>query len=149
MQLSTKSRRSAARVAYPKVHIRSMDESGVLFYTPGMFLLRWFTNALLVIVVTYVVPGITVGSFWTALLVALALGVLNAVVRPILVILTLPITLLTLGLFTLVINGVLFWLVSTVVKGFNVEGFWAAFLGAAVLWVFSFFTNAVFKTLKR
>ena len=126
-----------------------MDESGVLFYTPGMFLLRWFTNALLVIVVTYVVPGITVGSFWTALLVALALGVLNAVVRPILVILTLPITLLTLGLFTLVINGVLFWLVSTVVKGFNVEGFWAAFLGAAVLWVFSFFTNAVFKTLKR
>jgi putative membrane protein len=114
-----------------------------------MFLLRWFTNALLVILVTYVVPGISVESFWTALLVALILGVLNAIVRPILVILTLPITLLTLGLFTFVINGALFWLVSTVVKGFNVDGFWAAFLGAAVLWVFSFMTNAVFKTAKR
>ena len=118
-------------------------------YTTLMFLLRWFTNALLVILVTYVVPGISVESFWTALLVALILGVLNAIVRPILVILTLPITLLTLGLFTFVINGALFWLVSTVVKGFNVDGFWAAFLGAAVLWVFSFMTNAVFKTAKR
>ena len=114
-----------------------------------MFLLRWFTNALLVILVAYVVPGITVASFWTALLVALILGILNAIVRPILIILTLPITLLTLGLFTLVINGALFWLVSTVVKGFNVESFWAAFLGAAVLWVFSFFTNVVFKTAKH
>lgn len=113
-----------------------------------MFLLRWLTNALLVILVAYVVPGITVASFWTALLVALVLGILNAVIRPILIILTLPITLVTLGLFTLVINGVLFWLVSTVVKGFNVDGFGAAFLGAAVLWVFSFFTNAVFKTAK-
>lgn len=126
-----------------------MDEPCSSSYTIPMFLLRWFTNALLVILVTYVVPGIAVESFWTALLVALALGILNAIVRPILVILTLPITLLTLGFFTLVINGVLFWLVSTVVKGFNVEGFWAAFLGAAVLWVFSFFTNAVFKTVKR
>lgn len=131
------------------VEIRSMDEACTLSYTTAMFLLRWFTNALLVILVTYVVPGITVASFWTAFLVALILGILNAVVRPILVILTLPITLLTLGLFTLVINGALFWLVSTVVKGFNVEGFWVAFLGAAVLWVFSFFTNVVFKTVKR
>jgi putative membrane protein len=126
-----------------------MDEPSGSVYTIIMFLLRWFTNALLVILVTYVVPGIAVESFWTALLVALVLGILNAIVRPILVILTLPITLLTLGLFTLVINGALFWLVSTVVKGFNVDGFWAAFLGAAVLWVFSFITNAVFKTAKR
>lgn len=114
-----------------------------------MFLLRWFTNALLVILVTYVVPGIAVESFWTALLVALVLGILNAIVRPILIILTLPITLVTLGLFTFVINGALFWLVSTVIKGFNVDGFFAAFLGAAVLWAFSFFTNAVFKTAKH
>ena len=126
-----------------------MDGPGGSVYTVLMFLLRWFTNALLVILVTYVVPGISVKSFWTALLVALILGILNAVVRPILIILTLPITLLTLGLFTLVINGVLFWLVSTVVKGFSVDGFWAAFLGAGVLWVFSFITNAVFKTAKR
>ncbi len=126
-----------------------MDEACGPLYTAAMFLLRWFTNALLVILVTYVVPGISVASFWTALLVALALGILNAIVRPILIILTLPITLVTLGLFTFVINGVLFWLVSTVIKGFNVDGFLAAFLGAAVLWAFSFFTNSVFKTAKH
>ena len=114
-----------------------------------MFLLRWFINALLVLLVAYLVPGIVVASFWSALLVALALGVLNAVIRPILVILTLPITLLTLGLFTLVINAVLFWFVSTVVKGFAVDGFGAAFLGALVLWVCSFFTNFLLKAGKR
>lgn len=114
-----------------------------------MFLLRWFTNALLVMLVAYLVPGIVVVSFWSALLVALALGVLNAIIRPILVILTLPITLITLGLFTLVINAALFWFVSTVVKGFTVESFGAAFFGALILWLFSFMTNAVFKATKH
>ncbi len=120
-----------------------------MLYTTYMFLLRWFLNAALVMLVAYLVPGITVATFWAALLVALALGVLNAIIRPILVILTLPITLITLGLFTLVINAVLFWFVSTVVKGFTVESFGAAFLGAFILWVFSFFTNTVLKAGKR
>lgn len=106
-----------------------------------MLLFRWLINALSVLLVAYVVPGIRVESFYTALLVALVLGILNAVVRPILIILTLPITLITLGLFTLVINAVLFWLVSTWVKGFYVDTFWAAVLGAFILWVLSMLTN--------
>ncbi|MEK7570301.1 MAG: phage holin family protein [Patescibacteria group bacterium] len=106
-----------------------------------MLLFRWLINALAVLLVAYVVPGIQVESFYTALIVALVLGILNAVVRPILIILTLPITLVTLGLFTLVINAALFWLVSTWVKGFNVESFGAAVLGALVLWALSLVTN--------
>ncbi len=111
-------------------------------------MIRWIINALMVILVTYVVPGISVTSFYTALIVALIYGILNAIIRPILVILTLPINLITLGLFTLIINAVLFWLVSTIVKGFAVEGFWSAFFGALVLWVFSFLTNGILKAAK-
>jgi putative membrane protein len=114
-----------------------------------MFIFRWLINALIVILITHVVPGIHVASFYTALLVALALGILNAVVRPILVILTLPITLVTLGLFTLVINAALFWFVSTVVKGFTVDSFGAAIFGAFVLWLFSFLTNFGLKAGKK
>ena len=114
-----------------------------------MFLLRWFTNAVVIILVTYLVPGIHVANFWAALLVALALGVLNAIVRPILVILTLPISLITLGLFTLVINAALFWFTSTVIKGFTVDSFGAAFLGALILWLVSFLTSLLFKGAKR
>lgn len=112
-----------------------------ILYCVHMLLFRWLINALSVLLVAYVVPGIRVESFYTALLVALVLGILNAVVRPILIILTLPITLITLGLFTLVINAVLFWLVSTWVKGFYVDTFWAAVLGALILWVLSMLTN--------
>ncbi len=114
-----------------------------------MFLLRWFTNALVIMLITYLVPGIHVASFWAALLVALALGILNAVVRPILVILTLPISLVTLGLFTLVINALLFWFTSTVIKGFSVDSFGAAFLGALLLWLVSLVTSIIFKGAKR
>lgn len=114
---------------------------GGILYWVYMLLFRWLINALSVLLVAYVVPGIHVESFYTALLVAVVLGILNAVVRPILIILTLPITLVTLGLFTLVINAALFWLVSTWVKGFNVDSFGAAVLGALVLWVLSMLTN--------
>lgn len=114
-----------------------------------MLLVRWLINALAVLLVAYVVPGIHVETFYSALLVALALGILNAVVRPILVILTLPITLVTLGLFTLVINAALFWLVSTWVKGFTVDGFGSAVLGALVLWLLSLITNFTLKAGKR
>ena len=127
-----------------------MDGTSVRSYTLGsMLLLRWFINALIVILVAYLVPGIHVASFYTALLVALALGILNAVVRPILIILTLPITLLTLGLFTLIINAALFWFVSTVVKGFTVDNFGVALLGALILWIFSLFTNFGLKASQR
>jgi putative membrane protein len=88
--------------------------------------------------------AITYALEFIALVVA-ALGILNALVRPILIFLTLPITLLTLGLFTLVINALLFWFVSTLVKGFHVSGFGAAFWGALVLWAFSWITNALLR----
>lgn len=106
-------------------------------------LLRWILNALALLLVTRVVPGVSVDGFYAALVVALVLGIVNALVRPILIFLTLPINLLTLGLFTFVINALLFWFVSTLVKGFQVTGFAAAFWGALVLWAVSWITNAL------
>jgi putative membrane protein len=102
-------------------------------------------NAVALLVVANLVPGIHVASLYTALFVALVLGIVNAVIRPILVILTLPITVLTLGLFTLIINALLFWFVSTVVKGFFVAGFVPAFWGALLLWAISWATNTLLK----
>ena len=93
-------------------------------------LLVWLINAVALLAVAYLMPGVNVASFWTALVVALVLGLVNAVIRPILILLTLPATLITLGLFIFVINGLLFWMVSSFVEGFAVSGFWAAVFGA-------------------
>lgn len=94
---------------------------------------NWIATAVAIMVVAYVLPGVHVASIWTALLVALVLGILNALVRPILVILTLPITALTFGLFLLVINAVLVLMASHLVPGFYVDGFmWALFFSIAV-----------------
>lgn len=102
---------------------------------------RWLINAVALLVVANVVPGFGVDTFYTALIAALVLGLVNALIRPILLILTLPINILTLGLFTFVINALMIWLVSTIVKGFTVEGFVPAFLAALFLWVVSLATN--------
>jgi len=95
-------------------------------------LLIWILNAVALLIVAYILPGITVGSFWTALVAALVLGLLNTLVKPVLVLLTLPITIVTLGLFLLVINALVFWFAGSVLKGFHVNGFWWAMLGALV-----------------
>ena len=108
-------------------------------------IIRLILNAGALLLVAYLVPGFSVDSFYSALIVAVALGIVNAIIKPILIILTLPITILTLGLFTLVINGLLIWFVSTIVKGFNVESFTAALIGGVILWVISWFTNAATK----
>ena len=108
-------------------------------------LLRWIFSALSLMLLTYLVPGITVASFYSALLAALVLGLVNALIRPILIILTLPVNILTLGLFTLVINALMFWLVSSMVKGFNVSGFWPAFWGALVISVISWIFSNIFN----
>lgn len=108
-------------------------------------LLRWVLSALSLMLVTYLVPGITVASFYSALWAALVLGLINALVRPVLILLTLPVNILTLGLFTLVINALLFWLASSVVKGFNVGGFWPAFWGALAVSVISWILNGIFN----
>lgn len=104
---------------------------------------RWILNSLIILALPYLVPGINVGSFWSALIVALVLGIVNALIRPILIVLTLPITLLTLGFFILVINALLLLFVSTIVKGFDVSGFWPAFFGSIVIWAGSLLTNSL------
>jgi putative membrane protein len=108
-------------------------------------LLRWLFNALAILAIAYYVPGIGVSGFYAALIAALVLGIINALLRPILIILTLPVNILTLGLFTLVINALLFWLTSTIVKGFQVANFKAAFLGALIMWIVSWLTNWAFS----
>ena len=106
-------------------------------------LTKWLIGALAVLGAAYFIPGIAVASFYTALIVAVLWGVVNIIVKPILVILTLPITILTLGLFTLVINAFLFWFLGTIVKGFSVDGVIAAFLGALFVSVVSFVGNKI------
>jgi putative membrane protein len=108
-------------------------------------LIRWLIYAVAIMLLTYIIPGISVRSFYSALIAALVLGLVNAVIRPLLILLTLPVNILTLGLFTLVINALMLWLVASVVKGFDVKNFAAAFLGALVLWAVSWFTNALTK----
>ncbi|HKW38281.1 MAG TPA: phage holin family protein [Burkholderiales bacterium] len=95
-------------------------------------LIVWLINALALLALPYLVPSVQVESFATALVAALALGLVNSLIRPLLVLLTLPVTVLTLGLFVFVINALCFWFVASFVKGFAVGGFWSAFFGAIV-----------------
>jgi putative membrane protein len=102
---------------------------------------RWLINAIALVAVANVVPGFGVDSFYTALVAALVLGLVNALIRPILLVLTLPINILSLGLFTFVLNALMVWFASTIVKGFTVEGFVPAFLAALALWTVSLGTS--------
>jgi putative membrane protein len=106
-------------------------------------LLVWLVNAVALIAVAYLLPGISVASFVTALIAALVLGLVNAVIRPVLVLLTLPATLLTLGLFIFVINGLLFWFVGSFIDGFVVQGFWWGVIGAIVYSIVSWALSAL------
>ena len=99
--------------------------------------LVWLVNALALLALPYVFPGVKVDTFGAALIAALALGLINALIRPLLILLTLPVTLLTLGLFIFVINGLLFWWVGSFVDGFHVSGFWSGFFGAIIYSIIS------------
>jgi putative membrane protein len=107
------------------------------------FLAHWATTAVALGVAVWVVPGVRAASIPALLVAALVLGFINAVVRPILVILTLPITILTLGLFYFVVNGAAFALTSFVVPGFSVDTIWSAICGALVVSLFSWFIGAL------
>ena len=107
------------------------------------FLLRVVVNILALVLVASVVPGIRLDGPLSAVAAGLLLGIINAVVRPVLLILTLPITLVTLGLFLFVLNGLCLWLVATVVRGFHVEGFCSALLGAFGVSVVSWIVTAL------
>lgn len=113
------------------------------------FAIRFLLSALAVMATAYIVPGITVSSFWVALIAALVIGIVNALVRPILLLLTLPINILTLGIFTLIINALMFWLAASLVTGFDVRGFGSAFFGALVFWIVSWFVNGVLVSEKK
>jgi putative membrane protein len=112
-------------------------------------LARWAVNAAALLLVAYLYPGVSVESFLAALIAALVLGLVNAVIRPILVILTLPATILTLGLFIFVINALLFWFVAEIVQGFKVTGFGAALLGSILYSVITLISSwLLFSTRK-
>ena len=93
-------------------------------------LVRWLLLAAALLLVAYLYPGVTVAGFPAALLAAFVLGLFNTLVRPLLVLLTLPVTLITLGLFLFVINALMFWAAASVLDGFNVAGFSAALIGS-------------------
>lgn len=110
-------------------------------------ILMWVINALTLLLVRNIVPGFYIESFYSALIVALVLGLVNAVIRPIILLLTLPINIVTLGLFTFVVNALMLSLVSTVVKGFSIDSFGTALTAAIILWLISFVTNLVSSRL--
>jgi len=105
-------------------------------------LVRWVVLTLAVLAASYLLDGLRVSGFWSALGAAAVLGILNALLRPILLIVTLPINLLTFGLFTFVINAVLLLMVSGVIAGFEVRGFWAAVGGSLVISLVSWLLNS-------
>ena len=107
------------------------------------FLLQWLVSGLAIIITAYLLPGVRVAGFFAALVTALILGLINAFIRPVLILLTLPLNILTLGLFTLVINALLIMLAAAIVPGFTVQGFWWALLFGLVLAVVNYALGAV------
>ena len=101
-------------------------------------IIHWLVAALAVLITAYVLPGVHVSGLLSALVVAVVLGVINVFLRPLLIVLTLPITIVTLGLFIFIINGLLVMLAASVVPGFAVDSFWWAFLFGIVLAVVSY-----------
>lgn len=106
-------------------------------------LIVWIINALSLLALPYLFDSIRVDSFYTAMIVAVILGLVNAFIRPLLVILTLPITVVSLGLFIFVINGLMFWFVASFIDGFTVAGFWPAVFGAIAYSVISWLCSAL------
>lgn len=108
-------------------------------------LFRWLLNAGALLLIANYIPNMSLGGWYPALITVLVLGLVNALIRPIIFVLSLPINILTLGLFTFVINGLLFWFVSTIVKGFYVESFGTAVLASILFSILSFAINILLK----
>ena len=108
----------------------------------GGIMLRWLTLTVAIVAAAYLLDGIRIGSFFSALFAAALLGILNAILRPIALILTLPINVLTLGLFTFVINALMLKMASGVIPGFDVHGFWTAIFGAFLISIISWLLNS-------
>ncbi len=112
-------------------------------------LIIWALNALALLTVANFVPGIHVDGYFAALIAAFVLGFVNTLIRPVLLLLTLPITLVTLGLFIFAINGFLFWFVGSVLKGFVVDSFWHGILGAVLYSIFSWALSSAASQIMR
>jgi putative membrane protein len=130
------------------------DSHGIMLHTnQGETLMaliaRWFLNALALMLVAYVYSGVQVTGITAALIAALVLGLVNALIRPVLILLTLPVTILTLGLFIFVINALMFWLVAEMVDGFKVSGFMAALLGSLMFSVITMLTSFLIPDGKK
>jgi putative membrane protein len=106
-------------------------------------LLVWLINTVSLMAVAYLMPSVAISSFGAALIASAVLGLVNTIIRPVLVLLTLPVTVLTLGLFIFVINGLLFWMVASWLEGFEVAGFWSGVLGAIVYSLISWLLSAL------
>jgi putative membrane protein len=112
-------------------------------------LLVWLINAAALFALPYIFKSIQIDTFTTALIVALILSIVNTIIRPILFVLTLPVTVISLGLFIFVLNGLLFWLVAYFVQGFSVAGFWPAVFGAIVYSLISWAATALILGEKK
>lgn len=109
------------------------------------FILKWLISTVAILITAYLLPGVSVSGFWAALIVAAVLGIVNVIIKPILVILTLPINILTLGLFTFVINALLIMLIAAIVSGFNVVNFWWALLFSIILSIITYILSRIVK----
>jgi putative membrane protein len=109
------------------------------------WIIRFLLNGLAVVLTAYLLPGVDLTDYWTALIVALVLSIANIFVKPILIVLTIPITILTLGLFLLVINALIILMTDYLVDGFDVNGFWWALLFSLILSIF----NSLFDDLTK
>lgn len=108
-------------------------------------ILRILLSALAVVILSYILPGVEVDSYWTAILVAVVLSLLNFLVKPILIILTLPVTIITLGLFLLIINAIIILLADYLITGFDVNGIWWALLFSLLLSLLQSFLFTILK----
>ena len=105
--------------------------------------LRWVGFAFVIMFIAWVVPGISVANFLTAMLVAIIIALINVFIKPVLILVTLPINIVTLGLFTLIINALLFMFAGFIAPGFEVENFLSAFIGALLLSILSVGLNSI------
>lgn len=110
-------------------------------------ILKWILSAAALLFVAYIYSGVEVKSFTAALIAAFVIGLLNTIVRPILVVLTLPVTVITLGLFLFVINALMFWAAASVLDGFHVRGFGAALLGSLIYSVIGIVVESALERL--
>jgi len=112
-------------------------------------LAKWLIMALALLAAAYLIDGVDVSGPYIALITAVIIGLLNVIARPLLLVITLPINILTLGLFTFVINALIFWFVSSFVQGFDVGSFWYAFVGAFVVTVVSYVGDMLIEAIQE